>query len=187
MSSSDQMEKFVTFFKALGDENRLKIVGLLAHKPHSVEELAANLGITSATVSHHLHRLQQAGLVQGRVQQYYNVYALCPDELRKMAEQLLTADAIKSATPDQNLDIYANKVRDEYFVRGRLKAIPSQVKKREIVLQRLANAFEPGKRYSEKRVNEILKAFHSDFATLRHELVSVKLMKQEQGYYWRVD
>jgi DNA-binding transcriptional ArsR family regulator len=68
MSSSEPLERFVKFFKALGDENRIRIVGLLSHKPHSVEELAANLSVTSATVSHHLQRLQQADLVEARAQ-----------------------------------------------------------------------------------------------------------------------
>jgi hypothetical protein len=72
-------------------------------------------------------------------------------------------------------------------VRGRLKTIPSQVKKREVILRRLAEEFEPGKRYSEKRVNEILKTFHSDFATLRRELVNLKLLMCESGYYRRIN
>jgi hypothetical protein len=127
----------------------------------------------------------RAELVEGRVQQYYNVYALRADTLRKMAEQLMTADAIKSAAPDLDLDAYANQVRAEYFVRGRLKAIPGQLKKREVVLHRLAEEFKPGKRYSEKRVNDILKAFHPDVATLRRELVNHKLLRNEKGYYWR--
>ncbi|MFN8460530.1 MAG: ArsR family transcriptional regulator [Anaerolineales bacterium] len=38
-------EELVTFFKALADANRLKIVGLLAEKPYSVEELAALLNL----------------------------------------------------------------------------------------------------------------------------------------------
>lgn len=182
--SSEPMERFVKFFKALADENRLKIIALLAHKPHSVEELAANLGITSATVSHHLQKLGQADLVEARVQQYYNVYALRANVLRTMAEQLLSADLARLA-PDLDLDTYSKNVLRQYVVRGRLSEIPSQLKKREVLLRHIAQAFEPGKRYSERRVNAILKAFHADVATLRRELVNHKLLKQEQGYYWR--
>ena len=185
MSSSDQLEKFVAFFKALADENRVKIVALLAHKPHSVEELAANLGVTSATVSHHIQRLVQADLIEGRVQQYYSVYTLKPETLRRMAEIFSTPEGIQAVTPDVDLNTFANQVRDEYFVRGRLKEIPGQQRKLEIVLLRLAEEFEPGKRYSEKRVNEILKAFYPDVAILRRELVKQKLLVQAGGYYWR--
>lgn len=185
MASSDQLEKFVVFFKALADENRIKIVSLLAHQPYSVEELAANLGITSATVSHHLQRLVQANLVEGRVQQYYNVYALQTETLHAMAKQLLTVDGIQAATPDLDFGAYERKVLAEYFVRGRLIEIPSQLKKREVVLHRLTDEFEPDKRYSEKRVNAILKAFHADVSTLRRELVNHKLLVQEKGFYGR--
>ncbi|MBI5031304.1 MAG: metalloregulator ArsR/SmtB family transcription factor [Chloroflexi bacterium] len=185
MSSSDQMQKFVAFFKALADENRVKIIALLAHKPHSVEELAANLGVTSATVSHHIQRLVQADLVDGRVQQYYSVYTLKPETLRHMAGIFSTPEGIQAVTPNLDLNVYANKVRAEYFVRGRLKEFPNQLKKRELVLLRLAEEFEPGKRYSEKRVNEILKTFFPDVATLRRELVNHKLLVQAGGYYWR--
>ncbi len=185
MPPSEQAEQFVTFFKALADANRLKIVGLLAHKPQSVEELAANLGVSSATISHHLQRLQKADLVEARVQSYYNIYALRPDTLRQMAERLLSPDSIKATTSASDLDAYSTQVLDEYFVRGRLKMIPSQFKKRQVVLRRLAEEFKVGKRYSDKRANEILKAFHADYAALRRELVDTRLLAHENGYYWR--
>ena len=186
MTQSEPAEQFVTFFKALADPNRLRIVGLLAHRPQSVEELAANLGISSATVSHHLQRLQRANLVQAHVESYYNVYALRPEVLRQMAERLLTLDAIKATTPLGDLDAYSTQVLNEYWVRGRLKSMPSPLRKREIVLRRLAREFEEGRHYTEKRVNEVLKAYYADYARLRTELLNLNLLAQEGGYYVRV-
>ena len=55
-------EELVNFFKAFADTNRLKIVGLLADKPYSVEELAELLNLKPSTISHHLARLTKAGL-----------------------------------------------------------------------------------------------------------------------------
>jgi hypothetical protein len=48
-------------------------------------------------------------------------------------------------------------------------------------------AFELNKRYSEKKVNEILSQYHEDTASLRRELVGYGLMKREGGGgdYWR--
>lgn len=60
-----------------------------------------------------------------------------------MAEQLLSPDLIKAATPALNFTGYPTKVLDDYFVRGRLKTIPSQLKKREAILRHLAEEFEP--------------------------------------------
>ena len=66
-------EELVNFFKALADPSRLKIVGLLAQQPYSVEELAALLQLKPSTVSHHLARLSEAGLVSAKVDGYYNI------------------------------------------------------------------------------------------------------------------
>lgn len=186
MNAQEGTERLVVFFKALADENRLRIVGLLAIKPCSVEELAALLQISSATVSHHLQRLVVADLVEARALQYYSVYALRHGTLVEMAKQLERVDVLRETTRGLDLDRYANKVLEDYVVRGRLKTIPRQLKKRQVVLNRLAKEFELGKRYSERQVNEILKAFHTDFATLRRELVNNKLLARDQGYYWKV-
>lgn len=69
-------EELVAFFKVLSDANRLKIVGLLAQKSYSVEELAALLALKASTVSHHLSKLSKVGLVHARTESYYNVYQL---------------------------------------------------------------------------------------------------------------
>jgi hypothetical protein len=69
-----------------------------------------------------------------------------------------------------------------------LKTIPAQRKKLEAILRYVVKAFDVGKRYTEKRVNEILSGYHEDTATLRRELVGYKLMEREGGggEYWRV-
>src|SRR4051812_48013833 len=57
----------LTALKALTDASRLRIAGLLAAgRPLSVEGLAVQLGLTPATVVHHLRRLEEAGLVTAR-------------------------------------------------------------------------------------------------------------------------
>jgi hypothetical protein len=48
----------------------------------------------------------------------------------------------------------------------------------------LAGKFEPGVRYSEKEVNEIIKRHHEDYALFRREMVDAHLMQREAGIYW---
>ena len=72
-----------------------------------------------------------------------------------------------------------------YFVGGRLREIPAKHSKRLIVLNRLAMEFDIGVRYPEKRVNEVLKRFHADHASLRRYLVDEGLLSRERGMYWR--
>jgi hypothetical protein len=89
---------------------------------------------------------------------------------------------------DVDADAYDRKVIADYTSKdGRLKIIPAQRKKLEAILRYVVKAFEPGKRYSEKQVNENLAKYHEDTASLRRELVGYGLMKREGGGgdYWR--
>jgi len=73
------------------------------------------------------------------------------------------------------------------FVRdGRISAMPARRAARLLLLDRVAQAFEPGRRYPEAVVNEILKALYDDHATLRRYLVDEELMSRTpDGTYWR--
>jgi hypothetical protein len=70
---------------------------------------------------------------------------------------------------------------------GRLVAIPASHGKRQVILDVLAQDFEPGRRYSERQVNEILTARHPDTAALRRYLVEDGFLDREGGggAYWR--
>src|SRR5690606_7112441 len=93
--------ELLAFFKALADASRLRIVGLLARKPHTVEELAALLGLRASTVSHHLARLVAVNLVSARADGHYHVYSLDTDALAAKARHLLApADLPEKAAPD---------------------------------------------------------------------------------------
>ena len=181
-------EEAVAFFKALADANRLKIVGLLAQQPYSVEELAALLNLKASTVSHHLSKLAQAGLVSAKTESYYNVYQLDEKALQSKSKDLFSQENLAASVVDVDADAYDNKVIADYSNKdGSLKTIPAQRKKLEAILRYVVKAFEPGKRYSEKQVNEKLVKYHEDTASLRRELVGSGLMKREGGGgdYWR--
>ncbi|MST32532.1 DUF2087 domain-containing protein [Acidimicrobiaceae bacterium USS-CC1] len=72
-----------------------------------------------------------------------------------------------------------------FVVDGRLQRMPAQHSKRLVVLDFLAQRFEPGVRYREAEVNDRLLAFHSDFATLRRALVDEGFLERRDGAYWR--
>jgi len=181
-------EELVSFFKALADANRLKIVGLLAQQPYSVEQLAAILELRPSTVSHHLSKLADVGLVSAKAESYYNVYQLEEENLRQ-TRLLLSQQDLAAVVEDVDLNAYDRKVVEDYSLPdGRLKTIPAQRKKLEAVLRYVVKAFEPGTQYSEQQVNEVLSRFHEDTATLRSELVEYDLMDRESdgGEYRRV-
>lgn len=68
---------------------------------------------------------------------------------------------------------------------GRLLAIPVQHKKRLAVLRWLVEDFEPGRRYPEPEVNQIIGRRHPDFAAVRRYLVDSELMQRRSSMYWR--
>jgi biotin operon repressor len=179
------------FFKAMADANRLKIVGMLAQRPHTVEELAANLGVGASTVSHHLSRLSKAGLTDAKADGYYSVYSLRLDALHDLAQRLLSQEELVGLARDVDLDSYDRKVLASFTdENGRFKAFPAQEKKMLALLRHCVRQFQPGVRYSEKEVNEILVRFSDDTARLRRDLVSEKFrfMQREGGggAYWLV-
>ena len=182
----ERMEYLLEFFKVLADEKRLQIVGLLARQEYSVEELAAILELSSATVSHHLRRLVDAGLAEARADQHYHVYSLKPQTLREMSQQILSEEKLQETTENLDLDAYDRKVLRDYMEDGRLKWIPRQWKKREVILRYLADQFDWDRRYTEREVNEIISRTHEDYATLRRLLIDSKRLAREREVYWRI-
>jgi biotin operon repressor len=176
------------FVKALADANRLKIIGLLAQRSYSGEELAALVGLRPATVSHHLSKLVHAGLVSVVPDGYYNLYSLDKSALERKSRRLFSNEQMNAVTLDVDLDAYDRKVVGDFSRSdGSLKEIPAQRKKLEAVLRYIVKSFKPGKRYPEKQVNSILSRFHKDTASLRRELVGYRLMERDwrKGEYWR--
>ena len=190
MDRDKKMGDLVEFFKVLGEPNRLRIVGLLAQRAHTVEQLGAALGVGVSTVSHHLTRLARAGLVISRSESYYNLYSLKTDALSDMAKTLLAQAQPERPVSEQELSDYDRKVLATFTTSdGRIKTFPMQERKFRVLLRHVLNSFSHGVRYPEKRVNEILSKYNDDTARLRRWLVDFGYMAREGGggKYWRVD
>ena len=182
-------DELVVFFKALADANRLKIVGLLAQQPYSVEQLAAILDLRPSTISHHLSRLANVGLVTARAEGYYNLYQLEEEKLKE-TRLLFSKEDLSIVVEDIDLDAYDRKVIENYSLpNGRLKTIPPQRKKLEAILRYIIQTFEMEKRYSETQVNVILSRYHEDTASLRRELIGFGLLQRTDDgtEYWKVN
>ena len=79
----------------------------------------------------------------------------------------------------------ADPVVRRFVQGGRLLTIPARRQKRRLVLDWLAQEFEPGTVYAESAVNAMLGRHHPDFAALRRYLVDEGFMERRQGFYWR--
>ncbi len=171
-------------FKALGHPVRLLMLNLIDMKPRHGEELAAILGLKPATISHHIGKLAQAGLLASRKDQYYQMYSLQGEVLGKtLADLVLLPQPGLEAQVEE--DAYRDKVLNTFFKHGRLVSIPAQRKKRQIILEKLVQEFEPEREYTELEVNQTLVEFHEDVATLRREMIAGGLMERHKGMYLR--
>lgn len=183
-AAEQNLEARAQLFKALGHPARLLIMNLVKRKPRHGEELAAILHLKPATISHHIAKLMNAGLVTSKKDQYYQTYTLDSQVLKPTLEEMVTLPQPGLPT-DIEEDAYRNKVVTTFFKHGRLVSIPTQLKKRQIILERIVEEFEPDREYSELEVNQVLVEFHDDVASLRRGLISQKLMTRQRGIYWR--
>ncbi len=180
------LDTLVTLLKTLADPARLKILGFVSGEEATVEEIADALELAEATVSHHLTRLKEQGLVTVRPEGTRRLHQTDSARLNKLL-QSIPGEAIRLARGGVDPTILERKVLETFFEGERLKEMPARsMKKQKIVLKRIVEAFEHGVRYPEKQVNEILKRFHPDFATLRRYLVDYRFMARENNIYWRV-
>ncbi len=70
------MKKIIDGFKALGEENRLRIIKLLCREEMCVCELLEKMDLSQSAVSHHIRILKQAGLIKDRRQGKWIFYSL---------------------------------------------------------------------------------------------------------------
>ncbi len=175
----------LNFFKVLGNESRLKIIGILANRECTVTELAELLDVKEPTVSQHLNMLKAANLVEVRPEGNFRFYSFKGQTLAGMSKELFSREQFAALVPqfEEVGDEWERKVLQTFF---RLGQLPTTEKKLLVVLKWLADKFEYGVRYTEKEVNEILTRYHPDYALLRRELVDCRYMQREKGIYWRL-
>jgi hypothetical protein len=187
MSDSD-LATLLAFFKAMANESRLRIVGLLAMRERSVQELAELLDLKEPTVSHHLASLKALGLVGVRSEGVTHWHALKLETLTALNRGLLdqAGDVSVSREVHETHGGWDAKVLASFVgADGRLISVPASRRKRQIVLRWLVQQFDEHRRYREAEINELLLARHWDCATLRRELIGYGMMDREGGIYWR--
>ena len=177
--------------KALSDASRLRIVGLLADgRRMAVEQLAAALELTPATVVHHLRKLREAGLVESRARPPYMDYSLRLGRLSEIGGTLhriareQSGEAVGDAVAPEWAGPAEARVLRAFFDGERLTSIPVQHTKRLVVLRQLAESvFERKRKYPEKEVNQLLAVRHPDAASLRRYLVDEGFMARKNSVY----
>ena len=164
----------------LADDDRRKVAAALVLGASTTSEIMHATQLEGRRVVRALNRLVSGGLVIDG-----------PDDGHVLLEAAfqLAARAAAAARPtrDEHVDAPAEEAKVlRAFVRGgRLTSIPSAWGKRRIVLDWVAQRFEPGRRYTEASVNLSLAEVHPDTAALRRYLVDDGFLSRDHGEYWR--
>lgn len=174
------MKEKLQLLKLLADETRLEILNILLQEDSYVEKIACELSLTPATICYHLKKLESAGVVNCSRSQFYIIYSLNREIFDKPLFELIKKDSPAIDSEEK----YKKEVLSHFFKYGKLTQIPTQRKKREIVLSEIAKSFEAGRHYSENEVNEIIHCFHDDHCTIRREMIACGIMTRENEIYW---
>ena len=182
--ATDTIETVLPLFKLLANETRLRVIGIVAEGEESVGNLARRLGLTEATISHHLAKLSSAGLLTMRAEGTTHFYRLDAEGLRAINKSLLAPEKLARAPDTVDKEPTEARVLKSFIVDGRLVKIPESHSKREVVLRWILDQLEDRK-YREREISEILKRYHDDYAALRRELINHRRMTREGGIYWK--
>jgi hypothetical protein len=182
VSTDDPTPDAASVLALLVAGDRLPVVAALVLGAQTIDDIAERTELAPRDVLRVLTRLDSAGLasVDG------SRWTLHTEILREVvtghhwppAEHAPSGE-ISDAPPEHAAVLRA------FFRGGRLVRVPAQRTKRLVVLDRLARDFELGVRYPEVEVNEILVAYHPDYAALRRYLVEEDFLARENGVYWR--
>ena len=175
------MVEKLKLLKLLADETRIEILNILMREDSYVEKIACDLSLTPATICYHLKKMEAAGVVRSSRSQFYIIYSLNKDIFGKTLFEIISKES-----PADTEEKYKKEVISHFFKYGKLTQLPTQRKKREIVLTEIAKSFENGKKYDEKDVNEIIHKFHEDHCTIRREMIACGIMAREKETYWLV-
>ncbi|MGX1983788.1 hypothetical protein EDD69_11583 [Thermolongibacillus altinsuensis] len=180
-----QLNRLVIFYKTIGDPTRLRIIKMLSDGPLHGQAIAGKLGLTPATITHHLKKLRDVNAVYERRSGntiYFYLNETVIQHYAKALMNLAEQDEVKKDMKDVMAE--RQKVIENFFTSdGRLKNIPAQRKKKLIVLEHMLKGLQKGKKYEEKELNEYIKKFHDDYATIRREFIINNYMYRENSIY----
>lgn len=179
-------ETAIRIFKCLSDASRLNIIATLQSGEAYGELLAQRLGLSASTLSFHMKKLEEAGLVTSRKEQYYTVYTLNETLTQMRLADLITGESPEEDEARQREDEYRKKVIESFFDGEQLKSIPVQRKKKLIVLEKIAECFNPGQVYEEAALSETIARIHPDYCTIRRDMISEGILRRENGKYVRI-
>ena len=160
----------------------------LMYSDVSDKEIAKSLGISSSTVRHQRFMFREKAK---QAKLYLAIYE------QVMEKKSSTEDVIvpihNNATMVDDRYITTEKEKEQILTTAfesllplRLKTFPRKEKKKIIILTKISEQLEKGKRYTEKELNQILKGIYEDYVVIRRYLVDYGFMERTNDCkeYW---
>ena len=181
-SKPQPAQLLLSFFKVMGNADRVRIAARLMDTPATISELADTLGLKKADVAEHVAALRAIDLVQSATG---NTFVFDQKALFALNGYLLSRENLPTPIDDWP-DEDVRKTLRPFFEGYSLRQIPEGQKRFLMLLDWLVTLFDHGVQYSERQVNDIIAQYNPDYATLRRGLIDAQLMERDHGVYWRV-
>jgi hypothetical protein len=188
----DERRALIMALQALVDVDQLAVLAALMAGERSLPELSNQFKTLPSLSRGPIGRLIFLELIEAR---HIDGMVMCRlnrprfhqlnGMLQRLSKDLFAAE--RPATPADGADMAEQdrKILQSCFRGDKLFEIPSSPRRLELVLFWLVEQFELERRYPERELNEIIKRYHPDFATLRRHLIDHGLMERENNIYWR--
>lgn len=178
-----QLDKLVNYHKTLGDPTRIRIIALLKQQPLHGQAIAQKLGLKPATITHHVSKLRDVGIIYEMRDKNTIYFYLAEKKLEQSAQAILQIGEHtmfdKPMTKQQKDAIIQNFLNSD----GTLQHLPSKLKKKILVLAYLIDSLEPNRIYSEHEINLYIRQYHEDYATIRREWVMHHFIYRKNNQY----
>jgi len=182
-----ETETMALWLAAVGEPNRLTIVALLARRPHYGEELAEVLGVHAATVSHHLRRLRDAGLVVPVRHPPYTLFSLDREAWEERLATLSDPGGLAARLELPSEEELSGRILGRWVdADGRIPTLPGAPRDRRVVLRHVLERFETGRIYPEREVRRVLLEFTDDPASMEEAMVELGWLQRGQGVLRRI-
>ncbi|HVV83745.1 MAG TPA: metalloregulator ArsR/SmtB family transcription factor [Kofleriaceae bacterium] len=182
-AAADPMPTLVRLFKGLADPTRLRMIAAMVDRARCGQDLAAEVGVSPATVSHHLRVLSEAGLLSETRQPPYVFYQLDLERLQGAVKAVSSPRRVRELATSAPVDAETRDVLRSFFDGPRLRALPVQRKKKDLVLEEVLRRIPRRREYREPELNRFIEVIHPDYCTIRREWVMGRYMEREAGVY----
>ena len=164
--------------RSLIDPLRLAVAGNGVAGPVSIESISDQTGRSKRDVAGAIGDLRAIGLLD-------DDGVVRTDILRSVAREL-PRDPRPSGEPIEGpWTPQEAATLGRFFDTGRLTKMPASAGKRRLVVEKIAQEFEPGRRYPERDVNFKIQLIYADYAAVRRYMVEEGFMDRADGAYWR--